>query len=254
MNHPAFSRLDHRPWSPPARRWTWRQSWRDLLFAHWPLPVSVLRPLLPQPLEVQQFDGSAWIGIVPFRMEGVARRGLPVLPSLSAFPELNVRTYVSLQGKPGVWFFSLDAANPLAVWAARRYFHLPYFRAAMSVQFSGAGFAYQSRRRLPEGSHPVLFLANYRPISSGYEAKPGTLEHWLTERYCLYARSRAGALYRTEVHHAPWPLQHAEAEITVNSMPDPHGIRLPSCPPVLHFARSLDVAIWPPERLRLGTA
>jgi uncharacterized protein YqjF (DUF2071 family) len=143
---------------------------------HWPLPGALLRPLVPQPLEVQEFDGSAWIGIIPFHMTGVTRRGLPALVGMSAFPELNVRTYVSFEDKPGVWFLSLDAANPLAVWAARHYFHLPYFRAAMSVHSSGAGFAYQSRR-LPEGDHPVLFLGSYRPISSSYEAKPGSLEH-----------------------------------------------------------------------------
>jgi uncharacterized protein YqjF (DUF2071 family) len=250
MIHPAFARIDHRPWPLPAKRWTWRQTWRDLLFMHWPMPASLLQPLVPRPLEVQEFDGSAWIGIVPFHMEGVTRRGVPAFSGLSAFPELNVRTYVSLQGKPGVWFLSLDAANRLAVWAARRFFHLPYFHAAMSVHSSGPGFTYQSRR-LPQEDHPVLFLGSYHPISSSYEAKPGGLDHWLTERYCLYARSAAGNLYRTEVHHVPWPLQHAEADVTVNSMLDPHGLDIPSTPPVLHFARSLDVAVWPPEKLRL---
>src|SRR5262245_4268389 len=124
--HASLSHIDHRPWALPRGRWTMRQSWCDLLFAHWRVPVSALRPLIPARLKIQEFDGSAWLGAVPFRMTGVMYRPLPDLPWISAFPELNLRTYVECDGKPGVWFFSLDATNPLAVWAARRFFHLPY--------------------------------------------------------------------------------------------------------------------------------
>jgi uncharacterized protein YqjF (DUF2071 family) len=239
--------VDHRPWPLPAGRWTWRQSWCDLLFAHWPVPAAVLRPLVPRELEIQEFDGTSWIGVVPFRMEGVMRRPLPDLPWISAFPELNVRLYVERDGRPGVWFLSLDATNPVAVWAARRFFHLPYFRADIAIQANGARFDYRSRRANAAGSPG--FEAFYAPIGDVYQAKPGTLEHWLTERYCLYAASPRGALSRTEVHHVPWPLQRAEATISRNDMARPFGLSLDGPPALLHFSRRIDVVVWSPESL-----
>jgi len=128
LMHPALAETDHRPWAIPERPWAWRQRWCDLLFAHWPVPVAALRHLVPEALTIQQFGGTSWVGVVPFRMEGVTMRGLPEMPGLSAFLELNLRLYVEYQGRPGVWFLSLDASNPPAVWAARTFFHLPYFR------------------------------------------------------------------------------------------------------------------------------
>lgn len=243
--HPTLDRVDHRPWPLPGGRWTWRQSWCDLLFAHWPVAADVLRPLVPPELSVQEFDGMSWVGIVPFRMQGVMRRPFPDLPGLSAFPELNVRLYVERDGKPGVWFLSLDAANAVAVWAARRFFHLPYFHARMNVDPLEAGFEFRSSRlRSPRG---VRFAARYHPTSDPYESRPGTLEHWLTERYCLYASSPAGRLYRAEVHHHPWPLQHADAEITRNELPASHGLELSGPPTLVHFSRRINVVAWSPE-------
>src|SRR5690606_21826537 len=133
---------------------------------------------------------------------------------ISAFPELNLRLYVEFEGKPGVWFLSLDAANPLAVWAARRFFHLPYFHAEMRLTETPDGFEYDSRRRQGD----VTFRGRYRPPGKVYEAKPGSLEHWLTERYCLYAQAPDGTLLRAEVHHVPWPLQAAELEMEQNQL------------------------------------
>src|SRR5688572_17977314 len=180
MTHPALSRQGHRPWPVPASEWQWRQSWLDLLFLHWPVPAAALRPLIPAALELQERDGAAWLGLVPFRMEGVMRRPLPDLPWVSAFPELNVRTYVELDGKPGVWFLSLDATNALAVWAARRFFHLPYFRADMRLSQSGDSIDYVSARR----QSSFAFRGAYRPLGAVYDSAPGTLENFLTERYC----------------------------------------------------------------------
>lgn len=243
--HSSLSRTDHRPWPMPARRWTWRQSWIDLLFIHWPVPTEVLRPLVPEALTIQEFDGTSWIGVVPFRMAGVMRRALPDIPGVSAFPELNVRLYVEANGKPGVWFLSLDATNSLAVWAARRFFHLPYHRADMSLVRRGEDIVYNSKRR--GGS--AQFSATYRPVGEPYEASPGTLEHWLTERYCLYALSPVGKLLRNDVHHVPWPLQQAEASIEQNTMLDPFELTLPETAPVLHFARQVDVIVWDADEI-----
>ena len=239
MVHAALAEVSHRPWPVPAAAWTWRQSWCDLLFAHWPVPASSLRRLVPTGLEIQEFDGTAWVGVVPFRMEGVMRRPLPDMPWISAFPELNVRLYVERDGRPGVWFLSLDATNPLAVWAARRFFFLPYYRAAMALRSEQDFIRYTSKRPGAE------FVGRYRPTSDAYRSKPATLEHFLTERYCLYALSPAGALVRNEVHHAPWPLQRAELELETQSMLAFHGIAASGPPAQLHFARRLDVVVYP---------
>ncbi len=244
--HVAFSRTDHRCWPIPARRWTWRQSWKDLLFAHWPVPVELLRPLVPSGLTVQQFDGTSWIGIVPFRMAGVMRRPLPDLPGLSAFPELNLRLYVERDGKPGVWFLSLDAANAVAVWGAKRFFHLPYHLAEIGFERRSGRIAFSSRRL--GGADSVTFQAEYGPSSGTFEAIPGSLEAFLTERYCLYAQDRNGALWRAEVHHLPWPLQQAAGRVDASQLVAPHSLPLQG-EPLLHFSRGVDVVIWPLQRL-----
>ena len=264
MAHSALSRTDHRPWPLPRGAWRWRQSWRDLLFAHWPVPVEAVRRLIPPGLEVDTFDGATWLGIVPFRMAGVMLRPLPDLPWISAFPELNVRVYVTRDGKPGVWFLSLDATRLPAVVAARQLFHLPYHWADIDITEASEGFDYRCRRRNPlpggeGGRSPSLgeeigegrpsLAAHYRPTTPVYAATPGTLEHWLTERYSLYAVTPNGALFRTEVHHHPWPLQQAAAEFTANTISAAGGLPISGPPALLHFARRIDVVIWGPERV-----
>jgi uncharacterized protein YqjF (DUF2071 family) len=241
--HPSLLELDHRPWPLPRGRWIWRQSWRDLAFLHWPIAARELRPLVPPGLTIQEFDGSSWIGVVPFRMTGVMRRPLPDLPWLSAFPELNVRVYVERDGKPGVWFLSLDASNPVAVWAARRFFHLPYHLAGMSLVEHAGAIRYRSRRPGAE------FAATYRPTSDVFRAGRGTLEHWLTERYCLYALAPDGSLWRNEVHHRAWPLQSIELELRTNTMLASHGLAVDGPPVLTHFARQLDVIVWGADRV-----
>ena len=232
----------HRAWEPPRVAWILAMNWHDLLFMHWPMDVASLRPLVPAPLEIDTFDGQAWIGIVPFHMTGVRPRCFPSLPRLSNFAELNVRTYVKTAGKPGVWFFSLDAANPLAVRNARRFFHLPYYNARMSTTTTTAEIQYDStrtHRRVPV----TKFRGRYSPAGPVYRATPGNLDHWLTERYCLYA-SNGQKLFRGEIHHARWPLQPAKAEVEINTMTEPLGIKLPQTRPVLYFAKRLDVVAW----------
>ena len=228
-----------------TRPWVMKMVWHDLLFMHWPIPAEVLRPHVPSSLEIDRFDGRAWIGVVPFRMTGVGPRFLP--RSLgSAFPEVNVRTYVRHNEKSGVWFFSLDAANRLAVWGAKRFFHLPYHHAEISVASNRGIVEYSSRRIVaPE----VQLTCRYNPTGVVEQAAPGSLKHWLTERYCLFASSRRGDLFRGDIHHEPWPLQSAEAEVEINAMVAPLGIVLSTDRPLLHFAKRLDVLAWPLERV-----
>ncbi len=173
------------------------------------------------------------------------RRPFPDLPWISAFPELNVRLYVEHDGKPGVWFLSLDATNPMAVWAARRYFHLPYYQARIAIRTAADGIQFSARR---EDGGPV-FEASYRPTSAVYESEPGTLEHWLTERYCLYAQAPDGSIWRNDVHHAPWPLQAAEAKILQNSYLPMAGRNLADSPAHLLFAKRIDVIVWNATRV-----
>jgi uncharacterized protein YqjF (DUF2071 family) len=223
-----------------------QQSWHDLLFAHWPIDRAALAPLVPPAFEIDTFDGSSWLGIVPFYMTNVGARGIPSTPRLSRFAELNVRTYVRAGGKPGVVFFSLDAASALAVRVARGVLRLPYFDAVMSVRRQGEDVHYRSHR-LDRPS--ATWAGTYRPIGPGAAARSGTLEYFLTERYCLYALTRRGRPYRLEIHHRPWLLQPADADVTMNTMAAAAGISLPATAPLLHFSKRQDTVAWLPEPL-----
>ena len=219
------------------------QTWYNLLFAHWPIPAERMRALVPRQLELDTFEGQAWVGVVPFGMARVFPRGTFAVPWLSRFLELNVRTYVTRGGKPGVWFFSLDAANSAAVALARRFFRLPYYHAWMRMR-NLKGWIHYTSYRTHGGATPAEFEGRYRPVGAAYASQPGTLEAWLTERYCLYTLGRRGEIYRGEIHHQRWPLQPAEAEIQANTMALACGLRLPDVAPVLHFARSLKTWEW----------
>lgn len=225
-----------------------RMTWHELLFMHWPIPAESLRPLVPQSLRIDTFDDQAWIGVVPFRMSGVTCRGLPALPWLSAFLELNVRTYVSAEGKPGVWFFSLDANHRLAVRTARRWFHLPYQDAEMSLRRHQGGIHYRSRR-VHRGEPPAELDVSYRATGAASEARPESLEDFLTARYCLYAGDHHGKLFRGEILHAPWQLQPAEADVFGNTMVAPLRVSLPAQSPLLHYAHRTEVVAWSNERI-----
>lgn len=238
--------IGHRPWLLPTTRPAMDMSWHDLLFMHWPVKAEQLRCLIPKTLNVDTFEGEAWISVVPFRMSRVKPYKFPSIPRCSAFPELNVRTYVSVGEKPGVWFFSLDAANPFAVAVARRVFHLPYFNARMSFSSAGDSLVYSSTRT-HRGAPQANFNARYGPNCALFNSGAGSLEYWLTERYCLYAEDRNQRLWRTEIHHKKWPLQPAEIEIRTNTMTQSIGVNLPDVAPVLQFAKKLDVIAWKPQ-------
>ncbi len=252
----------HRPWPLPPGPWAMTQTWNDLLFAHWPVNPEVMRALVPETLTLDLYQGSAWISVVPFWIKNLRPPGLPALPMFSQFPELNVRTYVSFGEKPGVYFFSLDAANLSAVWAARMFYRLPYWHASMKVKgkhantnrfLEGVGeWVHYSSKRIhgpKAGTSMPEFRAAYRPLMPVRTAKPGSLEEFLSERYCLYSVSPRGRTYRAEVHHLPWPLQVAEVEIEANTMTEPFGLSLDRPPALAHFSRLLKVLVWAPERL-----
>lgn len=225
------------------------QCWNDLLFAHWPVAIEEIARLLPPGLAVDSFDGFAWVGVVPFWMDQVRTRTIGestiVVPSTGQFCELNLRTYVRSQktNLAGVFFFSLDAASALAVAGARLLFHLPYFLAGMGRQIRANGaITYNSRRLMTRCS--ARFRARYRGLGEiAAPSVPGSLEHFLTARYCLFT-AHAGRLLVGQIHHLPWPLESAEAEIEINELPAAHGVVLPQRAPVLHFARQLQVYIW----------
>lgn len=238
--HPAFAQVEHRPWPFPESPWVLQQQWNDLLFLHWEIAAHALRPLIPPELEIDTYDGNAWLAVVPFNMKGVAPRACPKPTSLSDFPEINVRTYVIKDGKPGVWFFSLDVPNRLPVWIARRFFHLPYFLAEMKVETVNEQTNYSSKRT------DRTFVADYSPLEP-HVAEADSFEEWATERYCFYAKNKTGHIYRAEVQHPKWPLMSAQLEIKENSMLDtfPVGAMHPS----VLFSKSLPVVAWWPRRV-----
>jgi uncharacterized protein len=251
FDYDAVEQVAHRPWPMPATPWIMTQSWHDLLFAHWRVDPAALAAKIPAPLQLDLLRGEAWIAVVPFRMEHVSPRGVPNLPWLSAFPEVNVRTYVRLRDKrgdkPGVFFFSLDATNPVAVRVARTVFHLPYFQASIDVNANDTGVVrYTSHRS--EAPAADLRVA-YRPTGPVFHAVEGTLEYFLTERYCLFAVDRHGGTHICEIHHPRWPLQLASASFEVNTMLQGIVEVDPLAPALLHFSKRQDTVNWRPARV-----
>jgi uncharacterized protein YqjF (DUF2071 family) len=242
----VLNHVTHRPWPVPDRPWVMTQTWHDLVFLHWPVDPIELRSRIPSVFDLDLLDGAAWLGIVPFRMTNVGPRGLPALPIVSAFPELNVRTYVRVADRPGVYFFSLDAGSALAVATARLLFNLPYYAASMTLTLDDGIVEYVSRRTRGSGAR---LRATYGPVSPAFTAAPGSLEHFLTERYCLYAIDHRGRPYRLDIHHPPWLLHRANASIVDNTMAAAAGVSLPDAPPHALFAKRQDVVAWMPERL-----
>jgi uncharacterized protein YqjF (DUF2071 family) len=233
----------HRPWPLPREPWLMGQVWTDLLFAHWPVPAVSLAPVVPPELPLDTYEGKAWIGVTPFRVRGLRLRGTAPVPVLSSFAEINVRTYVTLEGRPGIFFLSLDASSRPAVFAARRSYRLPYFRAAIEMETGGKGVRFVSRRVSQDGP-AAEFAAEYGPRGGRLPVVAGSLERWLTERYCLYTLDERQRVYRADIHHPPWPLRRAWAELSANTMALPFELDLDG-EPLLHFSPRQDVALWP---------
>lgn len=224
----------HRPWPVPEEPWANAQSWVDLAFLHWRVEPDALAPLIGPTVELDTFDDSAWLGVTPFLLTDFRLRGVPPLPVVSTFPELNVRTYVTRDDKPGIWFFTLEAASTLAVEAAKRLYKLPYHRAQMRCERRGEHVHYESARA------GAAFSGRYRGHGQLFHADPGSLEYFLTERYCLYTED-GGRGYRAEIHHPPWDLQRGEASVDLNTIAP---VELPDEEPHVLFSPRQDVVVW----------
>ena len=234
----------------PAGTPIMRQDWNDLLFMHWPVPAELLQPHLPPRLTIDTHDGMAWLAIVPFRMSKVRTRISPPVPGANEFLELNVRTYVHLDGVPGVWFFSLDATNALAVWVARTVFNLPYLRATMRLDQPSADLRQFAATRTHAGAPAATFRATWKLGAPLPPAEPGSLEFFLTERYCLYTSNKAHTkLYRGRVAHAPWPLRAAQVLHLETNLLEGHGLPTPTGKPVVHAGGPVQVELWPMRRV-----
>ena len=225
-----------------------RQNWGKLLFMHWPVPERVLRPLLPERLAVDTYDGSAWLSVVPFTMWGIRPTFAPPVPGLSAMHELNVRTYVHLDGVPGVWFFSLDVESAVATWAARAFYFLPYYNAEMSLDEDARKNISYASRRTHANAPPAEFNAVYTPGERLPASAPDSLAFFLTERYCLYS-SRRGRVYQARIHHPVWPLRAATVSGYRSTMVKALGLPEPQGDPLLQYCEALKVNIWPIHRV-----
>ena len=239
----SLAETGHRPWPPPERPWFMGQTWEQLLFAHWAVDPAQLEPVVPAELPLDVVDGRAYVAVTPFAVKGLRVRGVAPAPGLSSFPEVNVRTYVTVDGQPGIYFFSLDTSSRFAVEMARRIYRVPYFHARQRFH----DLAFESSRRESRAE----FRARYQPVGEAAPATPGSLDHFLTERYCLYTLDEGRRVLRGEIHHPPWPLQAAAAEIEVNAMGEQIGVELDGTP-LLHYSERQDMVAWLPEGLRLG--
>jgi len=229
------------------------QNWHHLLFLHWQVPAEELQRMIPPELTIDTFEGKAYVGLVPFTMTGVRPVLTPPLPWISNFHEVNVRTYVHLRGEdPGVWFFSLDASSTIAVAAARAAYKLPYFHS--QIEFSASNdplpsVDFDSHRDDPNGAQPANARIRYQAMDGIVSAaSPGTIEHFLLERYILYASDSSHHLHRARVHHQPYPMQRADLLECDETLVWASGIRRPQDSPLKHYAREVNVKVYPLER------
>ncbi|MFL6230626.1 MAG: YqjF family protein [Pyrinomonadaceae bacterium] len=231
----------------PDRLHIAQMNWGKLLFMHWRLPAETLRRAVPKQLSIDTYEGDAWIGVVPFTMWGMRASFLPAVPGFSEMHELNVRTYVHYKGTPGVYFLSLDASSALAVMGARTFFLLRYFTAEMSLEQDGQKIVYHSRRT-HDDAPAATFDATWKIGDALGESAPGSLEFFLTERYCFYTASHE-SVYQCRIHHAPWQLRAATISPFKSTMIESHDLPTPKGKPLLHYSEELTVDVWTLERM-----
>jgi uncharacterized protein YqjF (DUF2071 family) len=250
--HDTIDRIS--PTLEPDQMVVMHQNWHHLLFLHWEIPPEALQALVPPQLTIDTYQGQAYVALVPFTITGVRTVLTPPLPWISSFHEVNVRTYVHHEGRnPGVWFFSLDAASALAVAAARAMYHLPYFDADMSLHAGDGAFpeiTFDSKRTDHRGQLPANAHVRYQPGEGAVQpAQLGSLEHFLVERYILYAQDDRHTLYRARVHHQPYPVQCVELLGLEETLVWAAGIRRPESAPLQHYAREVNVKVYGLEKV-----
>lgn len=232
------------PVPTPRGDWIMGQGWRDLLFVSWPVPVESVRSFIPGSVEIDTLDGSAWLSVVPFWMDRARFRGLPPIPFISSFPEVNVRTYVRSGEHLAVWFLSLDTQSHINVFLARHAFHLPYFYADVEMDRGGDAIRFRSVRRDDE----ARFEVSYRPEGEEFTPKEGSLEHFLTERYSMVCADEDGDVYRGDIQHAPWRLRNVSWTPRAMDLVAACGIDVAG-DPVVFYAETTDVALWAPVKV-----
>jgi len=247
-----LQRTAHRRWAIPQRPWRWSQGWRNLLFCHWSVPVKALRSHVPSRLEIDTFEGAAWVSAVAFHMSRVRPRWLPPFPPVSDFLELNLRTSVRLDEKPGVFFLSIHANKRLAVKVARWFSPLPYVYAPMRCLPEGGGYRFQCACVRPGEENS--FSAHFSPRFKVIAACEDSLNEWLLERYCLYVGDENGGLVSAEVHHEPWTIQEVTPEISSNTLARPFGLDLASKPDRAHFSAGVNALAWSFGRVQSALA
>ena len=236
---------DHRPSPLPKMPWVMAMKEEDLLYIHWPVPVERLRPLVPTELEIETYEGQAWLTMIPFQMTQLHLRGLPPIPGLSTVPQVELRTYVRMKEQSGVTFLSLDANHPLITWVAGNIFQLPYLNAKVELTKRKNSIYFQCRRPASDTTPAAEFVGSYWPVGRPSQAKPGSLEYFLVERYVLFVKGLGNLIYWGAVHHLPWKIQSVEVEIETNTIPAAAGIELPETNPLLYYAAGRNVITWP---------
>ena len=229
------------------KRWTMTQVWENVLFAHWSLPMEVVRKHIPAELEVDTFNGEAWVGVILFKMNGFKLRFTPFRYPFS-FPEINLRTYVKVNERPAIFFMTLDAADPLVVSVAKRWYRLPYFHAKMSFSKQEDMISFHSERKSVGDS--VVIGGEFYPVSEQFVPKDGSIDHWLTERYVYFNKDPNNHIYWGEVYHEPWQLRKVSGKFSDNTLLHPYQIELPGEPHLLHYSRGVEAQMGAPGRYK----
>ncbi|WP_332649466.1 YqjF family protein [Lysinibacillus sp. 54212] len=226
----------------PKFPWVLQQNWHNVLFVHYPVYSKSLQKFVPRSLELDTFNGMCWVSIVLFIVKKNRIRLLPLIPGTNQFIQMNVRTYVTLDGTPGVYFLSIDASNKVAVTLATTLFFLPNYDAVMNLQQEGSSIFFQSARK---GKVSLEMECCYKPISPVFYATKNSLEAWLIERYTLFSLNRNGQPVRGDIYHAPWQLQHVEATVYKNTMLTDLSIAAEYNEPIFHFSKMQQARICP---------
>ncbi|MBS4202106.1 DUF2071 domain-containing protein [Bacillus sp. FJAT-49732] len=244
----VLQETNHRPYPIPSKKWIMRQKWSNVFFMHWPIQPELLQPYIPSSIEVDTYDGFAWLGVIIFNIDGIYLRGFPPVSFRPAFPEINLRTYVKCDNKPGIYFLSLDVDDWTSYTLAKRWLNVPYHPAKISIQKNVDTFHYESLR-MGSSNTPIVCKGSFTPQSNIFHPNSDTIDHWLSERYCFFSNDQRSNMYCLDIHHHPWPLQKADAVIKKNDLFKPFSFHLEDEKPILHFSQGVEALIWNIKKL-----